>query len=155
MNAQLDFVLPTKTAQEIQWERNEAAQRAFWTEERLAAQWAFKTIHGIEILDSMPRYKRDHLVTLFRAEQQRVENTGMQMREYDSLMIDAEEHYQEGKKMAAAWAEEIRQAFKQGKPCPIRPTFWYEHVLEWAFQMACVPRECLPEAPIENEEVQP
>lgn len=69
----------------------------------------------------------------------------------------AEEEFQMCKATAERWAVEIRQAFINRQPCPIRvkgvegvrplDALKYEWILEWAFQLACVPKECLP-APV-------
>jgi hypothetical protein len=72
-----------------------------------------------------------------------------------------EENFQQCKRLAEAWAVEIRQAFLNRQPCPIRVTgvegvhpldaLKYQMILEWAFQLACVPKECLPPAPADGD----
>jgi hypothetical protein len=66
----------------------------------------------------------------------------------DAGIVDAqaELHWQETKRLAESWAEEIRTAFKERKPCPIIPAPKFQHVLDYAFQLAAVPPECVENA---------
>jgi hypothetical protein len=48
----------------------------------------------------------------------------------------ADEYYNNRKALAESWAAEIRQAFLQQRPCPIKPEPQYRWVLEWAFTLA-------------------
>jgi hypothetical protein len=57
--------------------------------------------------------------------------------------VHNEDCYQETKRTVMGWAEEIRKAFLEHRPCPISAvprTLW---MLDWAFREACVPKECL------------
>lgn len=57
--------------------------------------------------------------------------------------------FAEAQRLAESWAEDIRTAFKERKPCPIIPTPQYKHVLDWAFALAQMePENLLPASPI-------
>jgi hypothetical protein len=54
--------------------------------------------------------------------------------------------------LAIGWALEIEEAWKAGKPCPIIPEPRTKWVLDWAFNIAKVPRHAIqeidPQAPL-------
>lgn len=58
-------------------------------------------------------------------------------------VIEAEdESYQRNKEHAMLWAHQLEEAWKEGKPCPIRPTPEFRWLLDWAFRLAKVPTTC-------------
>ncbi len=54
-------------------------------------------------------------------------------------------HYQQNKQLAEHWAAQIRQAFLDRRPCPIIAEPRFQWILQWAFEIAQVPAECLPQ----------
>jgi hypothetical protein len=69
------------------------------------------------------------------------------LRSPGAVLRAEEEDYQRKKEMAERWAVEIGKAFKENKPCPFRPAPGFEWLLDWAFEIATVPRQCLPSSP--------
>jgi hypothetical protein len=64
-----------------------------------------------------------------------------------------EERFQQLKRVAESWAHDIRQAFLNRQPCPIITSDpVYESVLQWAFQLAAVPKDCLPTPIIDDND---
>jgi len=68
------------------------------------------------------------MATLKRWRQERIE------------AADLRDNWIQSKELAARWAVEIREAWLKRKPCPIIPNFWYEGVLQMAFDLAGIPQ---------------
>ncbi len=127
-----------------QWERNRKAQAHQWTDEAFCIRWAC----GCDDRDwwnSLPQYERNAWLNRYRHERARLD-MGMTMRSAEYLLAVEKESYEESRRLAESWAEDIREAFKNRQPCPIQPEENYRHILDWAFRLAGVPAECLQPA---------
>lgn len=157
MSDQLELTLPDRDDLELrlerQWAKNAADQAAFWTDERLACSWAFGTIQ-IELTPwiGMKNYEQQALLNLWRTERDRAAMLRVPMRPAGYLEAMADHAYSIERERAESWAKVIQEDFKAGRPCSIKPAPDYEWVLNWAFQIALVPRECVPPAPEEPED---
>jgi hypothetical protein len=66
------------------------------------------------------------------------------------VAAEYEEAWQRDKATAERWAQEIVQAFAEGRPCPYKvsssPLDKYNNILNHAIDIARIPRECLDAA---------
>jgi len=63
----------------------------------------------------------------------------------------ADHDFRQHEKLAQAWANDLREAFKERRPCPIIPEPRYRHVLDWAFNLAQLDRENFTERVPQSE----
>lgn len=124
---------------EAQWRRNAAEQAEHWTDERRAALWAF----GSDDVGGLVEYQKRALVEQWRTERMLAGKHGRPMRSADTVRAGDAEEFAGEKAMALHWAARIRQAFADGKPCPIHPAPKFRHVLELAIEYAGIPAACV------------
>jgi hypothetical protein len=65
------------------------------------------------------------------------------MRSPQQVLAAEEESYRHHEQHAQRWALEIEEAFKQGKPLPFKPDPQFRWLLDWAYQLTKIPKECL------------
>jgi hypothetical protein len=127
------------------WAENEAREAKNWTPDALCSVWACNGANSHrEWWESLPKYQQRQWLARYQAERERVDLCGRPMRTAAYVMAMEENGYQQDKALAERWAQEIREAFVHGMPCPIRPTWEFQHILDWAFDIACVPQACVP-----------
>lgn len=72
-------------------------------------------------------------------------HTGRPMRSAGYIYNLEADAFEQTKKLANSWAAEIRLAWKNRQPCPIVPTPQFQHVLDYAFELAALRPEHFPE----------
>lgn len=170
MNQAEQFELPLSEADPLearlqrQWDQNARDQAWQWTPERMAMLWwsgAPEYGENPEGWAALPEYERARWRNCYAHERaladareelnQSLVADGQKplppyrMRSAAYLGAMAEEHFQESKRLAQDWSQEIRKAFLERRPCPIKAEPAYESVLLYAFQLAQVPEDCLPQ----------
>lgn len=95
--------------------------------------------------NGLPEYERQAWRNRHEAERHRMRWQGDPvMREAGHVYSIETDHFADTKRLAQAWSEEIRKAWKLRQPCPIIPTPRFQHVLDWAFQMATLTPDHFP-----------
>lgn len=51
--------------------------------------------------------------------------------------------WQQIQDLAQTWSNDIRKAFREGRPCPIIPAPGFEVALDLAIELAGIPKACL------------
>jgi len=68
------------------------------------------------------------------------------------LAADRQAKWEQTKELSQHWANDIRKAFRDGKPCPIIPAPGFEIALDMAIDLAGIPKECLKAAePVDDK----
>lgn len=116
---------------------------ALTSENEIRAYW-WATSGGIwgDWYRSLPSYERDR-ITLDYTYEVALAGPNSPIRPYEYVKSLDRLALQQNKELAERWAAEIQAAFKDGKPCPIIPVPRNRWVLDWAFQIALVPRDCV------------
>lgn len=153
---QFEFPLTTPDPLEVElekrWKENERAQAHQWTPEAFACLWWSGGVKADpDGWAALPSYERRGWIHEYEFQRSRAESCGVPMTPAWCVAGMREESFQHTKRLAESWAEDIRKAFKEGRPCPIRPEPAFAYVLDWAFQIATVPRECLAAAETPDE----
>lgn len=153
---QFELTMPERSdldvALENQWRRNEIAQAEYWGPDCAVIYWWAGGSWDREGWDRLPEYERTRWRHAYEGEISAPRGPGFTRRTASQVAAADEENYRQMRAMAERWVAEIRNAFLERRPCPIRPTPEFESVLLLAFQMAQVPQECLAAAePFEVE----
>lgn len=93
---------------------------------------------------ALPNYERNAWVMHYKAEAAlaRADKPMRPARLVHGLLFSSHDNF---RNMATRWAMEIEEAWKAGKPCPIIPEPRFKWVLDWAFDIAKVPRHAIQE----------
>jgi hypothetical protein len=125
------------------WNRRTQEEAANWTEEALCLQWLCpQSPPDWEWWRGLRQFERNTWLLDYRCGRDQVENGG-RMPVAAVLAADRQVRWEQAKLLAQCWAEDIRQAFKERRPCPISPSFGFEVVLDMAIDIAGIPKECL------------
>lgn len=122
---ELDFANPL-----YPWAENAEKEHANWTPEALCIVWACGGRNNREWWNGLKTYER-------------ADNFNRPMTPSGLVLMAEEEAYKSNKLIAESWAKEIREAFKAGRRCPIKPTPQFEFILDWAIAISMVPKGCL------------
>lgn len=141
--SQLELSLPDPDAVELHFRRLEQLAALEFSPENLCVAWACQGNPDHDWWKGLPEYKRREWVNRYELERWRADTYGCAMRSPATVLAMENEAWQEHEQRAQAWAVEIREAFKAGKPCPIRPTFWHQHTLDRALDLAAIPAACV------------
>lgn len=104
-------------------------------------------IHG-EWYRSLPSYEQLRIVNEYKAEKA-FAGSGP-MRSLEHLEARLMEGVAASRNLAMRWAMEIEEAWKEGRPCPIKPEPSKQWIFDWAFRLAKVPAQCLAPFPEEK-----
>lgn len=144
---------PFELALEAQWRRNEIEQAERWggADRYVIAWWSDGNTADVDGWRELKEYERNRWRSIYEAERGQAEGR-REMRRPGYFHAEAENAWRNAKALAESWAVDLRKAFLEGKPCPIRPAPGYEAVLWYAFHLAQVPEACLPADPDYNPE---
>lgn len=126
------------------WAESAEREARNWTPEALARAWASQG--DPDWWNTIPAYERRAWVGRWKHEQERLA-AGLTVRNPEHVLAIAEAEYANALALAKLWAEDIRHAFLDGRPCPIKPAPNFRHILDWAFQLAAIPRQCMNPQP--------
>ena len=123
-----------------------------WTEEALCVAW----LSGRNAMDwewwrGLKNYERANHLNDYQAGREAVE-CGRKMPTPGYLQAKREEEWRETQAIAKRWASEIREAFKDGRPCPFKVDRLsrFSVALDLAIDLAGIPPACLKHQPEEN-----
>ena len=114
-----------------------------WTEEALCLQWlCSQNSPDWDWWRGLKSYERNAWLADYRCGRELVEQ-GLRMPSPDLIIARHNERYAETVALAKSWASEVRQAFKDGTPCPIKPEPAFKLALDMAIDLAGIPAECI------------
>lgn len=141
-----DPVAARELALRDQWARNQAAQATFWGPDQYVILWVCQGTFDREWWDGLHEYQRHTWRMRYEVARDRANTHGCRMIEPGYAVAMEEEEYRHSRQLAESWAVDLRQAFLEGKPCPIKPVpglLGTEWILRWAFDLAAVPAASL------------
>ena len=139
---QPEFDFAGKSLETI-WNRQIQEQSANWTEEALCLQWLCpKSCPDWDWWHGLHSYERNAWMADYRCGRDLVEQ-GLRMPSPMMFYAKREELWKETKAIAKSWSHDIRQAFKDGKSCPIKPAPMFTVALDMAIDLAGISAACL------------
>lgn len=135
---------------ETVWNRRIQENAAKWTEEALCLQWLCpQSSPDWDWWRGLRRFEREAWLQDYRYGRDQVEHGG-RMPVAAVLAADRQAKWEQTKELAQHWANDIRKAFRDRKPCPIIPAPGFEIALDMAIDLAGIPKECLKAAEAEG-----
>ena len=137
---------------ETVWNRRIQEDAAKWTEEALCLQWLCpQSSPDWDWWRGLRQFERDAWLQDYRYGRDQVERGG-RMPVAAVLAADRQAKWEQTQELAQHWANDIRKAFREGRPCPIIPAPGFEIALDMAIDLAGIPKECLKAAePVDDE----
>jgi hypothetical protein len=135
---EIDFTRPISP-----WADTEREEAKRWTPEALCILWVCGGRDDREWWGALPEYERQTWRSRYATERAAADAHRRPMKSPGIVLMALEEAHRESKGLAERWAEDIRKAFLEGKPCPIKPAPRYEWILDWALNLAQINPKCL------------